>query len=112
MNTLLALTITCAYSFMGAPFTQVAFGFYDDGTIEASALITPTGGISHKESLTQVAAAPEEMIHAWISKDTQNAIELIVYKTEQPNGRSKLVNPSAPIGNTMWGSCSGLTTTR
>jgi len=103
-----ALAITCNYAIEQAPFVTVSFND-NNGQLDPQALINSFGQ-THRESLTAVEAAPEEMIHAWISKENpQNAIELIIYKTAQPDGRSKMINPQMPDpGKVIWGDCPGL----
>lgn len=103
------LTISCSYSIYGAPYATVAFSIYEDGRLDNSAQITMTGGVSHKETLTADPEKAGEFVHAWISKESpQNQIELVIYNTPQPQGRSKIVNHQVPIGQEMWGECTGL----
>jgi len=108
MNALLfTLSIGCSYSFQQAPFASVSFTD-DGGTLSSSATINSYGQ-SHQEPLTAVAAASGEMVHAWLSEGTENAIELIVYDHDQPDGRSKMINHAMPAGaDVMWGTCTGI----
>ncbi|MGZ3721380.1 MAG: hypothetical protein ACXVA9_00535 [Bdellovibrionales bacterium] len=111
MNSILfsLLTISCSYQIYGAPYAAVAFSIFDDGRLDNSAQITMTGAAMHKETLTADTAKSDEFVHAWISKESpQNQIELIIYNSPQPQGRSKIVNNQVPFGKEMWGDCTGL----
>lgn len=103
-------TITCNYTIMSAPFASVELGLYDDGTPFPSAQISVGPGTKpHKESVTPEPLGPNELVHAWISKENpRNAVELIIYIEKQVQGQSKMINPNLPFGKEVWGECSGL----
>lgn len=103
-------TVKCDYKFMNAQFSTVTFIRYDDGTISPSAEVVPPGGSPvHKEPLTQVAAQPGELLHAWLSKGIPDSeLEMIIYEKPQSKGRSKLINANIPIGREIWGDCDGI----
>lgn len=101
--------ISCDYAFMTVPFANVEIVMQPDGSLSSSALITPHQGKPHKESLTEEIKAGNELMHGWISKEsTDNSIEMIIYKDKQADGQSKLINPHVPIGQEMWGNCTGI----
>lgn len=100
--------ITCAYKMVGAPFVSLSFTLHQDGSLSPYTSINFQGKV-HDETLTPDIAAQDEMIHAWLSKESSdNVTELIVYSAPQAAGRSKLINPHIPLGNVIWGECEGL----
>ena len=99
--------ISCDYSFMNLPMTNVALALDENGNLYEGVKITIQGK-QHLESFTTAGIAQNELIHGWISKGTQNEIELVIYKEATPNGRSRLTNHNVPFGKDMWGNCKGL----
>lgn len=98
-------SMTCEYSYYGAPMATIVL-FYDEaGALRDLAKITMNGASTHWESVTAVTAAPGEIFHAWFSKDTQNEIEMILYAQPQKLGRSKIVNHQMPMAKEIWGDC-------
>lgn len=97
--------INCEYSFMGYPTAKITLSIFDDGTLSPSALIDMQGR-THKETLSPVERAADELVHAWISKESpQNAIELIIFQQPQAQGQSVIINHNVPAGKEMWGTC-------
>lgn len=96
----------CVYNFYQAPLFTVLFTSYPDGTISNMATIQSPGTES-TESLTQVEALAGEKLHAWLSKEQpENAIEIIIYETTQPDGfNSKMINDKSPMGKELPGVC-------
>jgi len=102
---ILIAAMKCSYAFMGAPMAEVELGLKADGSPESSAHITMHGK-SHFESVTPEKLGPDELVHAWISKENpENTIEMVVYRTRSPKGQSKLVNAKMPMAKEVWGDC-------
>jgi len=96
--------IHCDYKIMGAPFSQVQLAFAEN--LPEDFVTITAHGRSHRESYTPVEASPTEMIHGWISLESQeNSLEMVVYNERQPAGRSKLINARMPYGKEIWGEC-------
>jgi hypothetical protein len=93
-------TIRCEYFFAQVPMSTVEFSVEPDGRFSPAARITMQGR-THLESFTQEENGPGERVHGWLSKENQNALELMIYE----DGKSKVVNHDVPIGKEMWGSC-------
>lgn len=98
-------TMTCDYVFYSAPMAKIVLYFEDDGTLKDMAKITMNQASTHWESITRVEAASGETLHAWLSKDTPNEIEMILYQQAQKQGRSKIVNHASPYAKEIWGDC-------
>lgn len=97
--------VICSYSYMGYPTAKITVSISDEGAPSPSALIDMQGK-THKESLTGVEKAPDELLHGWISKESpDNAIELIIYQQPKAQGQSVAINHNVPAGQEMWGTC-------
>lgn len=96
--------ISCDHQLMGAPFATIAFDLFADGSTSIAATITQYGR-SHEELIAPGPRAEGEMLHLWISKDTSNELQMIIYERDQPQGRAKLINENIPVGKEMWGTC-------
>lgn len=102
MNALLFFTLmSCTYSYYGAPFATIEIQRSSEGVFDSQAKITQVGR-SHYETFELTEKQPGEFIHAWISNNTPNAFEMIVYEDQI---RSKIINPQLPFGNEMDGVC-------
>jgi hypothetical protein len=99
-------TLHCRYQYMGTSLWDITYQFDESGQPFPSVVVS-TQGREHKESLTpEKSSAPDERLHAWISKESaQNSIEVIIYRERRAEGLSKLINPHIPIGNEVWGEC-------
>ena len=62
-------------------------------------------GKTHKESVEQVEAAAGEALHLWISKGTQNEIEMIVKEESEGKIPSLLINHQMPYFKEVAGIC-------
>jgi hypothetical protein len=99
-----AHVLDCHYSFMSVPFSEVQLGFSEAGPEEFVTILVQ--GRSHRESYTPAEAAPDMLLHGWISKESkENSIEMIVYKEAKKSGQSVLINSRMPMGKEMWGKC-------
>jgi hypothetical protein len=98
--------IDCSYQFMGAPFARIQLGISADGAPD-DYVTSIVQGHGHRESFTLSEAAADELLHGWISKESnENSIEMIVFRVPRREGQSKIVNHHVPMGQEMWGSCS------
>lgn len=102
-----ASRVKCAYNYYSAPYAEVSIGFKEDGSLEDAAEITMYGR-AHSETVTPAPLAAGEKVHLWLSKDTENEIEMLIYTESRPQGQSKIINHSSPYGKEMWGNCTGL----
>jgi hypothetical protein len=96
--------IVCDYTYMVMPMSTIALEILPDGHAGPAARITVQGQ-SHLESFMEVNAASDELIHGWVSKDTENEVELVVYRQARPEGRSKITTHKMPFGKDIWGKC-------
>lgn len=102
MNSLLFFTVmSCTYSYYGAPFATIEIQRNSEGFFDSEAKITQVGR-SHYESFEVVESKSGEFLHAWISNNTPNAFEMIVYEDQVS---SKIINPPMPFEKEMDGVC-------
>lgn len=100
-------TTHCDYKYMGVDFTVVDLMIYENGEPASSADVQMYGRTT-KVPVTREVKAEGEDIHVWLDKDRPgNEVEMIVYKDRQPEGDSKLTNHNVPIGQDVWGECTG-----
>jgi hypothetical protein len=97
-----ASSLVCEHALYGAPFATVELTIDAGGKLGEGAKVTMYGR-SHLESVTQQDAAAGEMVHLWLSKDTSNEIEMIVY--DQEGLPSMLINHHVSMGNKIRGAC-------
>lgn len=98
------LLLSCPYKLMGTDFAKNDLGILANGEPEEYVTITHYGS-SHREGITPQAPAPGEWLHFWISKDTKNEIEVIVFQESKKFGNSVMYNHSIPYGKEMWAAC-------
>lgn len=100
-----ARTVHCDYKYLMTPAAQIDAGFWPNGEIQSSVILTMgMGGSSEKKTATPVALASGEFAHAIISKEVSNgSLELIIYSERQPQGDSRLINPV--FKQEFWGTC-------
>jgi hypothetical protein len=96
---------SCDYSFMGFPFTHLEFEIDQDGK-PSDFVIATSNGVSHQETLTPDVKQPDQLLRAWLSKESpDNTIELILYREAKTGGNSVLINHNVPISKEVWGNC-------
>ncbi|HEY8279165.1 MAG TPA: hypothetical protein VIH99_06065 [Bdellovibrionota bacterium] len=96
--------VRCEYFYQVMPVTQLEIGFASNGTLNPAVRVFMQGN-SHLESIEAVEAREGESLHAWISKGTENEIEMVVYKNPVNNYNSKITNHAVPFGKDLWGNC-------
>lgn len=95
----------CDYKYLFSPAAEIDAGFWSNGEMQTSVVLTMgMGGSSEKKTATPVALASGEFAHAIISKEVPNgSLELIVYSERQSQGDSRLINHI--FNQEFWGTC-------
>lgn len=101
-----AQTISCDYFVVANVHFATVKIFYDEnGRLLPNARIVNQAGRVHEESIDGGVAGPGESFRGWISKGTNNELEMVIFAEPAGAPRSKLINHGLPMGKEMWGAC-------
>ena len=97
----------CSFGFFGFPVADVNITFDPTTNLLDEYAEVIMSGKAHQELITVDTITTGEIFHAWLSKYTNNAIELIIFDKLNDKGEptAKLINPNVPIGKESTGIC-------